>query len=148
MTQPNLAAATPRRNRARVVLCTALLSLASTLAFAQQSASPGADTFRSLMDTAMERMDHGMAVPYSDDPDRDFAAMMIPHHQGAVDMAEAELRFGHDERLRRLAQAIIVEQRQEIAVMQQILSTLPPAPASGTTPMMHDMHSHTQSKDP
>ena len=48
--------------------------------------------------------------------------MMIPHHQGAVDMAEIQLRFGHDERLRRLAQGIIVEQRQEIAVMQAILN--------------------------
>jgi uncharacterized protein (DUF305 family) len=55
--------------------------------------------------------------------------MMIPHHQGAIDMAEVELRFGKDERLRRLAQGIIVEQRQEIAVMQGILSeggALPP----------------------
>ncbi|KAK0359206.1 hypothetical protein LTR94_032237, partial [Friedmanniomyces endolithicus] len=56
------------------------------------------------------------------DPDRDFAAMMIPHHQGAIEMAEAELRYGKDERLRRLAQGIIVEQRQEIAVMQGILA--------------------------
>ena len=54
--------------------------------------------------------------------------MMIPHHQGAIDMAEAELRFGHDERLRRLAQAIIVEQRQEIVVMRDALATLPSAP--------------------
>ena len=53
--------------------------------------------------------------------------MMIPHHQGAVEMAEAELRFGRDERLRRLAQGIIVEQRQEIAVMRQVLDALPPA---------------------
>ena len=80
-----------------------------------------------------------MALPYSGDPDRDFAAMMIPHHQGAVEMAEIELRFGHDERLRRLAQGIIIEQRQEIAVMQQILSSLPPSPDSGTQRLMHGM---------
>jgi len=80
------------------------LILVSAIAAAQQSGSPPApDTFRSLMETAMARMDHGMAVPYSGDPDRDFAAMMIPHHQGAIDMAEIELRFGHDERLRGLA---------------------------------------------
>ena len=71
---------------------------------------------------AMQRMHQAMAVPSTGDPDRDFAAMMIPHHQGAIDMAEVELRFGKDERLRRLAQGIIVEQRQEIAVMQGILS--------------------------
>ncbi|MFS0771155.1 DUF305 domain-containing protein [Sphingomonas sp. 1P08PE] len=73
---------------------------------------------------------HGaMMTGYSGDPDRDFARMMIPHHQGAIDMAGIELRYGKDERLRRLAQGIIVEQRQEIAVMQGILSdggTLPP----------------------
>lgn len=90
----------------------------------------------------MTRMDRGMAVPYSGDPDRDFAAMMIPHHQGAIDMAEIELRFGHDERLRRLAQGIIVEQRQEIAVMQQVLASLPPPPAIGLKPPMHDMPTH------
>ncbi len=55
-------------------------------------------------------------------PDRDFAAMMVPHHQGAVDMAVAELRYGKDERLRRLAQGIIVEQRSEIALMRSILA--------------------------
>ncbi len=53
--------------------------------------------------------------------------MMIPHHQGAVDMAIAELTFGRDERLRRLAQGIIVEQRQEIEVMQRALADLGPA---------------------
>lgn len=95
----------------------------------------------------MTRMDQGMAVPYSGDPDRDFAVMMIPHHQGAIDMAMIELRFGRDERLRRLAQGVIVEQRQEIAVMQQILDSLPPAPAAGAAPGMHDMSTHMR-KEP
>lgn len=86
--------------------------------------APPADAkiFASLMAQAMSRMHAGMNVPDTREPDRDFAAMMIPHHQGAVDMAIAELRFGHDERLRRLAQGIIVEQRQEIEVMRRILS--------------------------
>ena len=73
-----------------------------------------------------------MAVKPTGNPDRDFAAMMIPHHQGAIDMAEIELRFGTDERLRRLAQGIIVEQRQEIAVMRKILSE--PTSASTAKP--------------
>ena len=85
----------------------------------------GADTFTSMMGEAMRRMDAGMNVAPTGDPDRDFARMMIPHHQGAVDMALAELRFGNDERLRRLAQGIIVEQRQEIALMQSILDGPP-----------------------
>ena len=83
------------------------------------------DTFMSMMGEAMRRMDSGMNVAPTGDPDRDFARMMIPHHQGAVDMALAELRFGKDERLRRLAQGIIVEQRQEIALMQSILDERP-----------------------
>ena len=83
------------------------------------------DSFQTLMDASMMRMHAAMMLPGMGDVDRDFAAMMIPHHQGAVEMAEAELRFGKDERLRRLAQGIIVEQRQEIAVMRQILETLP-----------------------
>ena len=87
------------------------------------------DSFRSIMDAAMARMHQGMSIPYTGDPDRDFAAMMIPHHQGAIDMAVLELRFGRDERLRRLAQEIIVEQQAEIVVMRMILDGLPPPPA-------------------
>ena len=86
--------------------------------------------FGTVMAGAMQRMHQAMAVPSTGDPDRDFAAMMIPHHQGAIDMAQAELRFGNDERLRRLAQGIIVEQRQEIAVMQTILKEKGGAPAA------------------
>jgi uncharacterized protein (DUF305 family) len=86
-----------------------------------------ADTFEALMHQAMVRMDAGMEITPSGDPDVDFARMMIPHHQGAVDMALAELRFGRDERLRRLAQGIVVEQRQEIDVMRAALRDLPAA---------------------
>ena len=53
--------------------------------------------------------------------DRDFMRMMIPHHQGATDMALLQLKYGHDEKLRRLAQSIIVEQGQEIAYMRMLL---------------------------
>jgi pimeloyl-ACP methyl ester carboxylesterase len=77
--------------------------------------------YSAMLDDAMARMDRGMQFPYSGDADRDFARMMIPHHQGAIDMALAELRYGKDERLKRLAQEIIVTQQQEIAVMQLAL---------------------------
>ena len=88
--------------------------------------------FMQDMNTSMKRMDHDMsAAPMTGYVDHDFAAMMIPHHQGAIDMAEAELRYGKDERLRRLAQGIIVEQNQEIAVMRQILAE---GPAASTSP--------------
>ena len=100
-----------------------------------------ADTFASMMAAAMARMDHDMMVPASGDADRDFATMMIPHHHGAVEMAEAELRFGRDPVLRRLAQGIIVEQRQEIVVMRRAIAALPAAPTT-TPPPMHRHKDH------
>jgi Domain of unknown function (DUF305) len=82
---------------------------------------------------AMSKMMAGMAIKSSNDIDRDFAGMMIPHHQGAIDMAEAELRHGHNEHLRRLAQEIIVEQQQEIAAMKLALGDALPAPVAAPT---------------
>ena len=135
-----------------------LLAAAVSPTLAQQSGAAGITStdiklFVSEMDRAMARMHEGMAAAKpTGNPDRDFAAMMIPHHQGAIDMAEIQLRFGKDERLRRLAQGIIVEQRQELAVMQRILGETPapkptaapapaPAPAQG-----HANHSHMEKK--
>src|SRR5262249_49786719 len=70
-----------------------------------------ADSFRAMMNDAVARMHAAMEVPFTGDADRDFARMMIPHHQGAIDMALVELRYGKDERLKRLAQEIIVAQQ-------------------------------------
>jgi uncharacterized protein (DUF305 family) len=104
--------------------------------------SVSADDFAAAMGAAMTRMDRDMMVAQTGDPDRDFAAMMIPHHQGAIDMAKVELQFGHDPILRRLAQGIIVEQQQEIVVMRQSLATLPTPPATpqGAHTKMHMEH--------
>ncbi|MEJ0065617.1 MAG: DUF305 domain-containing protein [Caulobacteraceae bacterium] len=70
-----------------------------------------------------------MTIRPSHDVDQDFAAMMIPHHQGAVDMAVLELRYGKNEQLRRIAQEIIVDQQQEIAAMRLALGEPPPPSA-------------------
>ena len=84
-------------------------------AFVASNAKP----FSGLMDDAMNVMNDGMArAPMNGDPDHDFASMMIPHHQGAVDMAKAVLLYGKNPVLRRLAQEIIVSQGAEIAVMR------------------------------
>jgi hypothetical protein len=57
--------------------------------------------------------------------------MMVPHHQGAIEMAQAELRYGRNEPLRRMAQEIIVTQLQEIAAMRLSLGqALPPSAQS------------------
>jgi hypothetical protein len=79
---------------------------------------------------AMDTMMAGMEVKPSGDVDQDFAAMMIPHHQGAIDMAQAELRHGANEQLRRIAQEIIVDQQQEIAAMRLALGQPLPPPAA------------------
>ena len=60
-------------------------------------------------------------VRCTNNPDADFARMMVPHHQGAIEMAKVELQFGKDLRLRRLAQEIIVTQQSEVEVMQAAL---------------------------
>ena len=110
------------------------VALVATVAFAAHGDGPavGGNGFRTMLADAVARMHVAMDVPSSGDPDRDFARMMIPHHQGAIDMALVELRYGKDQRLRRLAQEIIVDQQQEIALMHLALGdTLPrgtPAP--------------------
>jgi uncharacterized protein (DUF305 family) len=81
---------------------------------------------------AMSKMMVDMGITPSDDVDRDFVAMMVPHHQGAIDMAQAELRYGHNEALRRMAQEIIVTQQQEIAAMR--LAVGEPLPPSAPAP--------------
>ena len=82
-------------------------------------------SFQELMDVAMMSMDRGMKnASMTADPDHDLAAMMIPHHQGADDMAKAELLYGKDPVLRRHAQEIIVTQEQEIEVMRMRLKQL------------------------
>ena len=74
--------------------------------------------FASDMDVSMKVMDKGMAdAPMTGDADHDFASMMIPHHQGAIDMAKAELLYGKDPTMRRLAQEIIADQKSEIDLM-------------------------------
>jgi uncharacterized protein (DUF305 family) len=67
---------------------------------------------------AMEKMHRDMDIPYSGNADRDFVAGMIPHHQGAIDMARVELQHGHDPQLRKLARDVIAAQQKEIAFMR------------------------------
>lgn len=76
-------------------------------------------SFRHLMEETITVMNRGIKeAPMTGDPDHDFASMMIPHHQGAIDMAKAELLYGKNPVLRRLAQEIIITQTSEIFVME------------------------------
>ncbi|WP_407181261.1 DUF305 domain-containing protein [Bradyrhizobium sp. STM 3562] len=78
-------------------------------------------------DLAMSKMSRDMMVDPSGDIDRDFVAMMIPHHQGAIDMARAELKYGQNKQLRELAQSIVTQQGQEIAQMRRAIGGASPA---------------------
>lgn len=89
-------------------------------------------TYLSQNNAAMNTMMANMAVKPTGDIDRDFVAMMTPHHQGAIDMAQAELQYGHSQLLARVAQGIIVEQLQEIAAMRLAISE-PATPTWVTT---------------
>ena len=98
----------------------AFISASSLLA---QPAGRCRSTFQAEMDDSMTVMDRAMmAAPMTGNPDHDFAAMMVPHHQGALAMARAELLYGSDPILRRLAEEIVVTQQQEILVMQRQLA--------------------------
>jgi uncharacterized protein (DUF305 family) len=105
---------------AGALICGAALVCGMAWALAPESG------FLKENDAAMARMMTGMAVKPTGNVDADFAAMMIPHHQGAIDMAVAELRYGRNEQLRRIAQEIIVDQQQEIAAMRLALGQKPP----------------------
>ena len=91
------------------------LTLAAAWVFA---ANDDEAAFLAENGSAMSKMMAAMVVKPSGDVDKDFVAAMVPHHQGAIEMAQAELRHGRNEQLRRLAQEIIVDQTQEIAAMR------------------------------
>ena len=90
-------------------------------------------SFLAENEAAMKRMMTDMAVNPTGDVDADFVAMMVPHHQGAIDMAVAVLRHGRNPQIRRLAQEIIVTQQQEIAAMR--LAVGQPLPPSQPSPV-------------
>jgi uncharacterized protein (DUF305 family) len=94
----------------------ALIGAATALAAVPEEAA-----FMAENSAAMAKMMAAMDIKPSGDADADFVAMMVPHHQGAIDMARAELRYGRNEQLRRMAQEIIVTQLQEIDAMRLAL---------------------------
>src|SRR5260370_35679090 len=89
------------------------------VAVAATQMQPSVVGFDHAMHLSMSRMDNGMkSAPMNGNVDHDFAAMMMPHHQGAIDMAKAELIYGKDPVMRRLAEEIVVDQQSEIEAMQ------------------------------
>lgn len=87
------------------------------------SANDSAST-KAYKNTHMKMM-KGMHVEFSGNPDIDFVRNMVPHHQGAIDMAKVELEHGKDPELRKMAEKIISDQEKEIDMMQEWLKKNP-----------------------
>lgn len=97
-----------------LILLVILLALSAPAQMA-----PHPREFMEGMSASMNAMYRDMAAaPMNGDPDHDFAVMMTPHHQGAIDMAKMELRFGKDPVIRRLAQEILAGQQSEMDAMK------------------------------
>jgi uncharacterized protein (DUF305 family) len=103
-----------------VMLATLALAACSSGAEAPKVTDPVEVAYLKDNDKAMSAMMSAMVVKPTGDVDRDFALMMIPHHQGAIDMAQALLKYGKNEELRELARNIVKTQSAEIAMMRRV----------------------------
>jgi uncharacterized protein (DUF305 family) len=98
----------------KALLAAAVIIAAPSAAFANHATS-AEEAFKEASNTMM----HDMMKPMSGDADKDFVMMMLAHHQGAIDMAKVELKYGRDQTLRTLAEAIIEAQEKEIKEMKE-----------------------------
>ena len=108
LSDPALAQATDPHAGHTMVMPASVVQSASNAAYEQVNA----------------KMHKDMGIPLTGDADRDFLAGMIPHHQGAVEMAQVELKYGKDPKVKKLAQEVITAQTQEITMMQSWLKEL------------------------
>ena len=107
---------------ALAIALSATHSLAQTMDHSAHKMAPASDDPTiAAWQAANAKMHADMDIPYTGDPDTDFLRAMIPHHQGAIDMARIVLEHGTDPEVRKLAEAIIAAQNGEIAFMQDWL---------------------------
>lgn len=106
-----------------------LLAFFPVLSFAEMNHSMHMNTqmqtseqYQKDYDSINMKMHKDMTINYSGDPDKDFVEGMIAHHQGAVDMAKVQLKYGKDEEMKKLAESIIKDQEIEIKKMKNWLN--------------------------
>jgi uncharacterized protein (DUF305 family) len=133
--------------RRAISLATSLSVMATSFALAQDPKhgsearrTTGADEQQFLfeIDLAMSNMNRSMLTTPTDDIDRDFVNVMVPHHQGAIDMARAEIKYGRNDALRQLAKRIVSEQEEEISSLSHALpAVVSLAPSTGAEIASH-----------
>lgn len=116
--------------RRAISLATSLSVMATSFALAQNPRHGSAghtakdtDERQFLFGTglAISDMNRGMLITPTGDIDRDFVGVMLPHNQGAIDMARAELKYGRNDELRQLARRIVSQQEQEISFLRHAM---------------------------
>jgi uncharacterized protein (DUF305 family) len=100
----------------------ALTPAAQTQPHAYTGEDPDLAVYGPAMLSALERLQQGMILSLSDYPDIDFARLVLPLSQGAVDIARLELEHGHDPELRRLAERMIAANEPEITPVEHWLT--------------------------
>lgn len=102
----------------RTGLTALLLSFTALPALAADHAAESTAGYKA----AMEKMEMAMPKDYTGDADADFARMMIPHHQGAIDAAKVVIAHGKDPMIRKMAEDAISMQEKEIAGLKEFLA--------------------------
>ncbi|RXT37791.1 DUF305 domain-containing protein [Bradyrhizobium betae] len=133
--------------RRAISLATSLSVMATSFALAQDPKHGSEDRrvtdadeqqFLFEIDLAMSNMNRRMLMTPTGEIDRDFVNVMVPHHQGAIDMARAEIKYGRNDELRQLARRMMSEQKEEISSLRHALPAVARlAPSTGAEIASH-----------
>ena len=102
--------------RNKILSMLAIAAIAGTVSMAFAEETDASKAYMAAMHSSMN-----MNMEMSGDPDVDFVRMMIPHHEGAVEMAKVVLQYGKDPEVKKMAEDVIAAQQEEITWMKQWL---------------------------